>query len=142
MRGIIQKLPYLKATGVQATWLSPILKSPQVDYGYDISDFDEVDPMFGTNAELEELFREAKLLGIKVIMDFVPNHTSDKHQWFLKSVAREPAFTDFYVWHDGKPNPLGGRNLPPNNWQAVFSTRAWTWNEQRQQYYLHQFASG
>jgi alpha-glucosidase len=105
----------LKETGVQATWLSPILESPQVDYGYDVSDFNKVDPMFGTNEELEELFREAKLLGIKVIMDFVPNHTSDKHQWFIKSVAKDPEFIDYYVWHDGKPNPLGGRPLPPNN---------------------------
>jgi alpha-glucosidase len=142
LRGIIDKLPYLKETGVTATWLSPILESPQVDYGYDISDFTKVDPLFGTNAELEELFREAKLLGIKVIMDFVPNHTSDKHPWFIKSVEKDPEYINYYVWHDGKPNPSGARPLPPNNWQAVFSTRAWTWNEQRGQYYLHQFASG
>lgn len=141
MRGIIEKLPYLKETGVQATWLSPILESPQVDFGYDISDFTKVDPLFGTNAELEELFREAHLLGIKVIMDFVPNHTSDEHEWFKKSVEGDPYYADWYVWHPGKPN-AGGRNLPPNNWQAVFSTRAWTWNERRNAYYLHQFASG
>jgi alpha-glucosidase len=122
LRGIIQKLPYLKETGVTATWLSPILKSPQVDYGYDISDFTQVDPIFGTNADLEELFREAKLLGIKVIMDFVPNHTSDKHEWFIKSVARDPAFVDYYVWHDGKPNPGGARPLPPNNWVRLRNT--------------------
>lgn len=118
LRGIIQKLPYLKDLGVTATWLSPILKSPQVDYGYDISDFKIVDPMFGTNEELEELFREAKLLGIKVIMDFVPNHTSDKHEWFIKSVEGDPEFKDYYVWHDGVPNG-DGRPLPPNNWVNI-----------------------
>lgn len=109
----------MKETGVTATWLSPILESPQVDYGYDISDFTKVDPMFGTNEELEELFREAKLLGIKVIMDFVPNHTSDKHKWFIDSVAEVRGFEDFYVWHDGKPNPEGSRPLPPNNWVNI-----------------------
>lgn len=98
--------------------------------------------MFGTDDDLLELFRKAKEIGIKIIMDFVPNHTSDEHEWFKRSVAKEGEYTDYYVWHDGKVNPDGGRNLPPNNWQAVFNTRAWTWNEQREQYYLHQFASG
>ncbi|XP_070505137.1 maltase 2-like [Chironomus tepperi] len=142
LRGIISKLPYLKELGVTATWLSPILKSPQVDFGYDIQDFFNVDETFGTNEDLEEMFAEAKKLGIKIIMDFVPNHTSDKHEWFIKSVANDTDYSEYYVWHDGQPNPEGGRNLPPNNWQAVFATRAWTWNEQRQQYYLHQFAAG
>jgi alpha-glucosidase len=116
------------------------LQSPQIDYGYDISSFENVDPIFGSNEDLEELFAQAKALGIKIIMDFVPNHTSDQHQWFQSSVAREEGFEDFYVWHNGLPNPNGGRNLPPNNWQAVFNTRAWTWNERREQFYLHQFA--
>jgi alpha-glucosidase len=116
IRGIIEKLPYLKELGVTATWLSPILKSPQVDNGYDIQDFKEVDSLFGTNADLEELFTEAKKLGIKIIMDFVPNHTSDLHEWFVKSKSGDPQYKDYYVWHPGKPNPLGGRNLPPNNW--------------------------
>ncbi|CRL00644.1 CLUMA_CG013904, isoform A [Clunio marinus] len=142
IKGIISKLQYLKDTGVTATWLSPILKSPQIDYGYDIADFTQVDEIFGTNEDLEELFTEAHKLGIKIIMDFVPNHTSNEHEWFKKSLEKEAGYEDFYVWHDGITNPLGGRPLPPNNWQAVFSTRAWTWNEQRQQYYLHQFASG
>jgi alpha-glucosidase len=110
----------LKETGFTATWLSPILRSPQVDYGYDISDFKEVDPMFGTNEDLNELFREAKKLGIKVIMDFVPNHTSDKHEWFLKSVEKDPKYDNYYVWHSGKVNPNGGRALPPNNWVRNF----------------------
>ena len=116
IRGIISKLPYLKELGVTATWLSPILKSPQVDYGYDIADFFNVDPIFGTNEDLEEMFAEAKKLGIKIIMDFVPNHTSNEHQWFIKSVEGDAEYADYYVWHNGTVNPSGGRNLPPNNW--------------------------
>lgn len=119
LKGIISKLPYLKELGVTATWLSPILKSPQVDNGYDIEDFFNVDEIFGTNEDLETMFTEADKLGIKIIMDFVPNHTSDKHEWFIKSVANETEFRDYYVWHDGIENPLGGRNLPPNNWVSV-----------------------
>jgi len=104
--------------GVTATWLSPILQSPQIDYGYDISSFENVDPIFGTNADLEELFAKAKELGIKIIMDFVPNHTSDQHEWFEKSVAKERGYENFYVWHDGNATGVvnGGRPLPPNNW--------------------------
>jgi len=78
--------------------------------------------------------------GIRIILDFVPNHTSDQHDWFIKSEAREPGFEDFYVWHDGRPDPNGGeRNLPPNNWVSVFYGSAWTWSEKRGQFYLHQF---
>jgi alpha-glucosidase len=101
-------------------WLSPILKSPQADGGYDISNFKEVDPLIGTNADLEELFKEAKKFGIKIIMDFVPNHTSDEHEWFVKSEAGDLKYKDYYVWHDGRPNPQGGRNLEPNNWVISF----------------------
>lgn len=124
IKGITSKLSYLKDLGVTATWLSPILKSPQVDYGYDIQDFEDVDMIFGTLPDLEELFAKCKEMGIKIIMDFVPNHTSDKHKWFIKSVAEDPDYKDFYVWHDGKPNPLGGRNLPPNNWVCTQSDKA------------------
>lgn len=87
-----------------------------MDNGYDVRDFFNVDPLFGTNEELKEMFTQAKALGIKIIMDFVPNHTSDQHQWFIDSVNRVGNYTDYYTWHDGKPNPDGGRNLPPNNW--------------------------
>jgi alpha-glucosidase len=78
--------------------------------------------------------------GIKIILDFVPNHTSDKHEWFIKSEARDPEYENFYIWHDGIANPNGGRNLEPNNWVSVFYGSAWTWSDKRQQYYLHQFA--
>ena len=125
LKGIISKLPYLKELGVTATWLSPILKSPQVDFGYDIQDFFNVDEIFGTNADLAEMFTEADKLGIKIIMDFVPNHTSDKHEWFTKSIEKDPEYINYYVWHDGKPNPEGGRNLPPNNWVCkIFDHRS------------------
>lgn len=106
-----------------------------------MSDFELVDPLFGTNADLLELFAKAKEMGIKIIMDFVPNHTSDQHEWFKKSQDKVRGFENFYVWHDGKPSKNGGRPEMPNNWQSVFNTRAWTWNDKRQQYYLHQFAS-
>lgn len=120
LKGIISKLPYLKELGVTATWLSPILKSPQVDFGYDIADFFNVDPIFGSNEDLKKMFDEAKKLGIKIIMDFVPNHTSDKHDWFIRSVNNETEYADYYTWHNGKPNPYGGRHLPPNNWVRIF----------------------
>lgn len=140
LKGIIEKLPHLKELGVTGAWLSPIFDSPMVDGGYDISDFKNVNPLFGSNEDLEKLFETAQSLGLKMILDFVPNHTSDKHQWFINSVNRVPGYEDFYVWHNGTTNPSGGRPLPPNNWQAVFSTIAWTWNDMRNQYYLHQFA--
>lgn len=116
IKGIIEKLDYLKDTGITATWLSPILKSPQADHGYDISDFKTVDPLFGTNEDLEELFEKAKEMGIKIIMDFVPNHTSDEHEWFIKSEYNDPDYKDYYVWNSGKTNSTGGQPLVPNNW--------------------------
>lgn len=87
-----------------------------MDNGYDVEDFFNVDPLFGTNEELKQMFAKAKELGIKIIMDFVPNHTSDRHQWFQDSINRVGNYTNYYVWQDGLPNPTGGRNLPPNNW--------------------------
>lgn len=91
-------------------------RSPMFDFGYDISDFRDIDETFGTLADFEALVTKAKSVGLKVILDYVPNHTSHEHEWFKKSVARDPAYDDYYMWHDGKPNPDGGRNLPPNNW--------------------------
>ncbi|EAT37484.1 AAEL010540-PA [Aedes aegypti] len=142
IKGITAKLQHLKDTGFEATWLSPIFQSPQEDFGYDVSDFVSVDPLFGSNSDLEELFAEAEKLGIKIILDFVPNHSSNEHEWFVKSENRVDPYTDYYMWHNGKPNPQGGRPLPPNNWQSVFYGSAWEWSEKRQQYYLHQFAVG
>ncbi|XP_055625270.1 maltase A3-like [Toxorhynchites rutilus septentrionalis] len=139
LNGITSKLPYLKELGVRAFWMSPINKSPMVDFGYDISDFRAIQPEYGTMQDFENLVKEAHRLNLKVIMDFVPNHSSDKHEWFIKSEARESGYEDFYVWDDGIPNPAGGRNLPPTNWLQAFRRSAWQWSENRQQYYLHQF---
>lgn len=120
IKGIISKLEHLKELGIGGTWLSPIFKSPMADFGYDIADFYSVDPIFGTNEDLEELFRKAKALGIKVILDFVPNHSSDQSEWFKKSVNREEPYTNYYIWNDGKV--VDGKRVPPNNWvSSIFA---------------------
>ncbi|GAB0089228.1 Maltase A2 [Sergentomyia squamirostris] len=138
LRGITMKLPYLRDTGINATWLSPIFNSPMVDFGYDISDFTAIQPEYGTMEDFEELIKEAHELGIKVILDFVPNHTSDNHEWFINSVNRVVGFEDYYIWHEGVVDSMG-EPQPPNNWVSVFYGSAWTWNEFRRQFYLHQF---
>lgn len=117
IQGIISKLDHLKELGIGGAWLSPCFKSPMVDFGYDIADFYSVDPIFGTNEDLEELFRKANALGIKIILDFVPNHSSDKSEWFIKSVNGDPEFKDYYIWHEGKT--VNGKRVPPNNWVST-----------------------
>ncbi|XP_055844470.1 maltase A2-like [Episyrphus balteatus] len=140
LKGITEKLEYLKEIGITATWLSPIFKSPMLDMGYDISDFYDIDPLFGTMQDFDEMIKKAKKLGIKIILDFVPNHSSDQCEWFKKSVNREDGYDDYYVWADGKDDPKNpGKKLPPSNWDAVFEGSIWEWNDKRQQYYLHQF---
>ncbi|XP_065090956.1 maltase 2-like [Ochlerotatus camptorhynchus] len=139
LNGITQKLPYLKSLGIKAFWLSPIYKSPMADFGYDIANFRDIQPEYGTMANFENLVKEAKSLGLKVILDFVPNHTSDEHEWFVKSENREAGYEDYYVWHDGKPGTNLDQNDPPNNWVENFYGSAWKWSDKRQQYYLHQF---
>ncbi|XP_055386119.1 maltase A3-like [Condylostylus longicornis] len=141
LNGITEKLDYLKELGVTATWLSPIFKSPMADFGYDIEDFYEIQKEYGTMKDFENLIKKAKQLGIKIILDFVPNHSSNESEWFKKSVARDPEYEDFYVWEDGIDDPKNpGKKLPPSNWLAGFRGSAWQWNEQRKQFYLHQFA--
>ncbi|EDS26387.1 alpha-amylase [Culex quinquefasciatus] len=124
-------------------WLSPMYKSPMKDFGYDISDFRDIQDEYGTMDDFRNQIAEAKRLGLKVILDYVPNHSSDKHEWFIKSVNREPGYEDYYVWRDGKPDPDGsGKLLPPNNWvTSGMRGSAWQWNEQRQQYYYHLFTA-
>lgn len=139
LRGITSKLHYLAETGIQATWLSPIFQSPLVDFGYDISDFKAIHHEYGTMADFDELMAEAQRLGIKIILDLVPNHTSDQCEWFQRSINREYGYEDYYIWHDGVVD-VDGVPQPPNNWISVFTGPAWTWNEQRGQFYLHQFA--
>lgn len=139
LNGITQKLPYLQSLGVKAFWLSPIYKSPMADFGYDIADFRDIQPEYGTLKDFEALVTEAKRLGLKAILDFVPNHSSDEHEWFVKSENRVAGYEDYYVWHDGIPGSNLDQNDPPNNWVENFYGSAWKWSEKRRQYYLHQF---
>ncbi|XP_062137461.1 maltase A1 [Drosophila sulfurigaster albostrigata] len=140
LNGITSKLEYLKELGVTAAWLSPIFKSPMVDFGYDISDFFDIQPEYGTLEDFRNLIKKANELELKIILDFVPNHSSDENEWFKKSVKREKGYQDYYVWHDGKVNAETGVREPPSNWLQAFRGSAWEWVEERQQYYLHQFA--
>ncbi|XP_070505141.1 alpha-glucosidase-like [Chironomus tepperi] len=139
IKGMISRLDHLKDAGFDTFWLSPIFKSPQKDTGYDVSDYYQIEPDYGTMEDFDNLVKRAKELGLRLMLDFIPNHTSDQHQWFINSKANVTEYRDYYVWHDGRPNPQGGQPLLPNNWLSVFGGPAWTWVETRQQYYLHQF---
>jgi alpha-glucosidase len=133
--GIISRLDHIAGLGVDCIWLSPITRSPQADMGYDVSDYRDVDPLFGSLHDFDSLVEQAHARGLKVIMDQVISHTSDLHPWFQESrLNRTNAKADWYVWAD--PLPDGS---PPNNWPAVFGGRAWEWNPTRGQYYLHNF---
>ncbi len=135
LAGVIEKLPYIASLGVDGLWLSPFFASPMKDFGYDVSDYLAVDPLFGTLADFDALIERAHDLGLKVIIDQVWSHTSERHAWFLQSAAsRENPKADWYVWADAKAD-----GSPPNNWQAAFGGPSWTWNPRRRQYYLHNF---
>ncbi len=135
LQGIISKLDYLENLGINAIWLSPVCKSPQDDNGYDISDYQDIDPMFGTLEDMEELIKEAKKRDIRIIMDLVLNHSSDEHRWFQEAKkSRENPYHDYYVWRDGK------EGVPPNDMRATFGGSAWEWVPELQQYYFHQFS--
>ncbi|KMQ86539.1 maltase 1 [Lasius niger] len=135
LKGITSKLEHFVTSGVGAIWLSPINRSPMVDFGYDISDFKDIDKTFGDLADFKFLLARAKRFGLKVILDLVPNHTSDEHYWFQQSINRIGKYKDYYIWKYGKD----GNKSPPNNWLSVFGGSAWTLNSIRQQWYLHQF---
>jgi alpha-glucosidase len=143
LAGIIQRLDYLSDTlGVDAIWLSPFYPSPMADFGYDVSNYTGVDPIFGTLADFDRLVVEAHRRNLRVIIDFVPNHTSDQHPWFLESRAsRDNPKRDWYVWHDPSPRSReeGRVGALPNNWQSCFGGPAWEWDEKTGQYYLHSF---
>ncbi len=135
LNGITSRLDYLVWLGVTAIWISPIYPSPMADFGYDVSDYAGVHPMFGTLADFDQLVRAAHERGLRVILDFVPNHTSEEHRWFLESKSsRDNPKRNWYVWRDAKPD--GG---PPNNWVSHFGGIAWEWDEGTGQYYLHSF---
>lgn len=141
LRGVLEKVGYLKQElGLDAIWLSPIFKSPMADFGYDIADFRDIHWEFGTIADLEALAEECKKQDLKLILDFVPNHSSDEHEYFKKSINKDPVYKDFYVWHPGKVLANGTR-VPPSNWISVFRGSAWKWNDIRKEYYLHQFVA-
>lgn len=135
LRGIIQRMPYLGELGIDAIWLSPVYQSPQADNGYDISDYQDIDPMFGCLDDMEALIEEAKKYGIRIIMDLVLNHSSDEHRWFKEAKkSKDNPYHDYYVWRDGKAG------VPPNDMRASFGGSAWEWVPEVQQYYFHQFA--
>jgi alpha-glucosidase len=154
LNGIIQRLDYLQQLGVDAIWLTPVYPSPQIDFGYDISDYCDIDPQYGTLADFDRLVAEAARRHIRIIMDMVMNHTSDQHLWFLASRAsRTNPYRDWYMWRDGKSQTATGPGqaetsnkpssslapAPPNNWQSYFGHSAWQWDPDTRQYYYHKF---
>ncbi len=155
LNGITQRLDYLQQTGIDAIWIAPMYPSPQVDFGYDISDYEAVDPQYGTLADFSKLQAAANQRGIRIILDMVLNHTSDKHAWFIESASsRTNPKADWYVWNDGIPadGPAvndyqrkythtgpKGKVVPPNNWVSLFGGSAWEWVPARQQFYYHDF---
>lgn len=135
IQGIISRLDYLAHLGIDAVWISPMYCSPQDDNGYDISDYQDIDPMFGTLSDMEELIAEAKKRNIRIIMDLVLNHTSDEHRWFLEAKkGKDNPYHDYYVWRDGVEGEL------PNDMKATFGGPAWEWVPELKQYYFHQFS--
>jgi alpha-glucosidase len=135
LKGIIARLPYIAGLGADAIWISPFFKSPMKDFGYDVSDYCDIDPMFGTLTDFDALIAEAHRLGLKVMIDEVLSHTADIHSWFQESrSSRTNPKADWYVWADARPD-----GTPPNNWLSIFGGSAWQWDTRRQQYYLHNF---
>jgi alpha-glucosidase len=133
--GITARLDYLQWLGVNAVWISPCFRSPMADFGYDVSDYRDIDPLFGTLADMDSLIAEAHARGIRVILDFVPNHTSEEHPWFIESrSSRDNPKRDWYIWRDAKAD-----GSPPNNWLSSFGGGAWEWDEHTGQYYYHAF---
>ncbi|XP_043991512.1 neutral and basic amino acid transport protein rBAT [Gambusia affinis] len=134
LKGIKEKLDHFLDLNIKAVWISPFYRSPMKDFGYDVEDFRDVDPLFGNMQDFEELLAEMHNKGLKLIMDFIPNHTSDRHRWFNLSRTRDPHYKDYYVWTDCDPS------FPkPNNWVSIFGNSSWTYDEVRGQCYLHQF---
>lgn len=130
LNGIIQKLPYIKKLGVDVIWLCPVYESPQIDNGYDISDYYQISELYGSMSDMENLIEESSALGIKIIMDLVVNHTSDQHRWFQEArKSKNSPYRDYYIWRDH-----------PNELQSNFGGSAWTFDETTKQYYLHLFS--
>ncbi|MBP7000156.1 alpha-amylase family glycosyl hydrolase [Amaricoccus sp.] len=135
LAGIIERLPHVAALGADAIWISPFFTSPMLDFGYDVSDYRDVDPLFGTLGDFEALVERAHALGLRVMIDLVLSHTSDQHPWFKESrSSRDNPRADWYVWADAKPD-----GTAPTNWLSIFGGPAWEWDTERQQYYMHNF---
>ena len=135
LRGILRRIPYLIELGVDAIWISPIFRSPMADFGYDITDYTDIDPLFGTMQDFDELLAAAHNSGLKILLDLVPNHTSDQHPWFLESRrSRHNPKRDWYLWRDP-----GAAGTPPNNWKSEFGGSAWEFDSVSGQYYYHAF---
>ena len=134
LRGVTQRLDYLKTLGIDAIWLTPFYISPQVDNGYDVANYTAIDPSYGTLDDFDELVAEAHQRGIRIVLDMVFNHTSTQHAWFRESLNKASPYRQFYIWRDGTPEQL------PNNWRSKFGGNAWRWHAESEQYYLHLFA--
>ena len=134
LRGVTQRLDYLKTLGVDAIWLTPFYISPQIDNGYDVANYTAIDPAYGTLDDFDELVKQAHSRGIRLVLDMVLNHTSTQHAWFRESLNKESPYREFYIWRDGTPDAL------PNNWRSKFGGNAWRWHAESEQYYLHLFA--
>jgi alpha-glucosidase len=139
IQGLIRHLDHLKGSpdslNIDAIWISPCYPSPDKDFGYDVADYTAIDPRYGSLADFDQLLKEAHQRGIRVLLDLVFNHTSDRHPWFQESrQSRQSKKRDWYIWRDPQPG-----KRPPNNWESVFGGKAWTWDEHTGQYYLHMF---
>ncbi|EMW0835945.1 alpha,alpha-phosphotrehalase [Enterobacter roggenkampii] len=134
LRGVTQRLDYLKTLGIDAIWLTPFYISPQVDNGYDVANYTAIDPAYGTLDDFDELVAEAHARGIRIVLDMVFNHTSTQHAWFRESLNKASPYRQFYIWRDGTPEQL------PNNWRSKFGGNTWRWHAESEQYYLHLFA--
>src|ERR1700687_4563324 len=135
LKGITSKMSYLHDLGVDAIWISPCFPSPQVDFGYDVSDYENIGPMYGTLDDFDRMVAEGRQQGVRIILDFVVNHSSDKHPWFIDSKSsRTASHRDWYIWRDGK-----GPGQPPNNWISTFGGSAWKFDPTTKQYYYHYF---
>lgn len=136
IQGVTRHLDHLKSLGVGAVWLTPVFVSPMKDNGYDVADYYTINPLYGSNEDMDALIEEAGKRDIRIVMDLVYNHTSDQHEWFrASSQSRDNDYSDWYIWRDAKPD-----GSAPTNWRSIFGGSAWAWNESRQQYYLHTFA--
>ncbi|CAH0388042.1 unnamed protein product [Bemisia tabaci] len=142
LNGIYEKLDYIKDLGMEIIWIQPFYRSPMDDLGYDVANFNEIEPMFGTMEDFKRLVAGIHDRGMKVMLDMTPNHVSDQHEWFNLSVNKVEPYKDYFIWRDSKGiDEKTKKQIPPNNWLSVFGGSGWTWNEKRQQFYFRQFSA-